>query len=160
MKHIWEFELPGFHSKWKIHSEGKTTPGFRSKNLPLISFVLASLNNPKNPSVWYDKFFIISFSFQSQKSVLEVVKPQSQNNSPYGLFGWMGGKIRRQKIGNGLKTGRIVFSVMCLLERMKNSFVWLRKKKWVDRKYYLYKFTSMPLVNNKKFSQKKNQTRY
>ena len=50
------------------------------------------------PSVWYNKFFIISFNIQSQKFVLEVVKPQSQNNGPYGLFSWRGGKWEDKKL--------------------------------------------------------------
>ena len=44
-----------------LNGEGKTTPGFRSKNLPLISFVLASLNNPKNSCQVFD---IINFLFE------------------------------------------------------------------------------------------------
>ena len=45
---------------------------------------------------------------------------------------------------------------------MKNSFIWLKKKK-ENRKYCLYKFTFMTLINKKQISKKKekrNQTRY
>ena len=46
---------------------------------------------------------------------------------------------------------------------MKNSFIWLKKKKKENRKYCLYKFTFMTLINKKQISKKKekrNQTRY
>ena len=39
---------------------------------------------------------------------------------------------------------------------MKNSFIWLKKKK-ENRKYCLYKFTFMTLINKKQISKKKRK---
>lgn len=88
--------------------------GPNSKSLPLISFVLASLNNPKNSRQVFD---IISLSFQYQKSVLEVVKPDSQNNGPKDMFGRRSEKVRGEK--SRKIEDILVSSFMCLLERME-----------------------------------------